>query len=276
MAGVESELVLRGFNDTAAPFPAELCVHDLVAAQAARTPDAVALEWRGDTMSYAELHASAARVAAWLAARGVAPDGVVALQLHRSLEQVVGVYGVLLSGGAYLPLDPKWPLERRRFMVGDAACGWLVAQSAHAAEYAGWFGGAVLALDDARRVPEPEALAVREGLVVAAAARVRPHHLAYVMYTSGSTGKPKGVLVEHKGVVNLLHSLRTFYASSLPFTFGISNNCMCLCSNHWTEYLFMYTHATAFVPFRCSQMLSICSRTICSSAWPVSVARPHS
>eukprot|EP00964_Phaeocystis_antarctica_P111229 scaffold75548_cov59-Phaeocystis_antarctica.AAC.1 len=72
----EAELVLRGFNDTAAPFPTELCVHELVAAQAARTPDAVALEWRGDTMSYAELHASAARAAAWLAARGVAPDGV--------------------------------------------------------------------------------------------------------------------------------------------------------------------------------------------------------
>merc|ERR1712166_1128745 len=176
MAGEESELLLRGFNDTEAPFPAELCVHDLVAAQAARTPDAVALEWCGDTMSYAELHSSAARVAAWLAARGVAPDGVVALQLHRSLEQVVGVYGVLLAGGAYLPLDPKWPLERRRFMVEDAACGWLVAQSVHAAEYAGWFGGAVLELDDARRVPEPAA-AVEVGLGAAAAARVRPHHL---------------------------------------------------------------------------------------------------
>eukprot|EP00964_Phaeocystis_antarctica_P096624 scaffold62902_cov78-Phaeocystis_antarctica.AAC.1 len=76
LPAAEAALVLRGFNDTAAPFPAGLCVHELVAAQAARTPDAVALEWRGDTMSYAELHASAARVAAWLAACGVAPDGV--------------------------------------------------------------------------------------------------------------------------------------------------------------------------------------------------------
>ena len=225
MAGVESELVLRGFNDTFAPFPAELCVHDLVAAQAARTPDAVALEWRGDTMSYAELHASASRVAAWLAARGVAPDGVVALQLDRSLKQVVGVYGVLLSGGAYLPLDPKWPLERRRFMVEDAACGWLVAQSAHAAEFAGWFGGAVLALDDARRVPEP-AVAAEAGAdgLAAAAERVRPHHLAYVIYTSGSTGKPKGVLVEHGGVVNLLHGMTCRGYPPGPARFGISIN----------------------------------------------------
>jgi len=160
--------------------------------------------------------------------------------------------------------------------VEDAACGWLVAQSAHAAEYAGWFGGAVLELDDARRVPEPEAEAagVSLGLGAAAAARVRPHHLAYVIYTSGSTGKPKGVLVEHKGVVNLLHSLHSFYASSLPFAFGISNNCMCLCSNHWPEDLSIKTHASAFVPVRCSQMPLICSRTTCLSAWPLSVARP--
>jgi non-ribosomal peptide synthetase component F len=92
--------------------------------------------------------------------------------------------------------------------VEDAACGWLVAQSAHAAEYAGWFGGAVLELDDARRVPEAEAAEVGAvGLAVAAVARVRPHHLAYVIYTSGSTGKPKGVMVEHGGVVNLLATL---------------------------------------------------------------------
>ena len=224
MAGEESELVLRGFNDTAAPFPAELCVHELVAAQVARTPDAVALEWRGDTMSYAELHASAARVAAWLAARGVAPDGVVALQLHRSLEQVVGVYGVLLSGGAYLPLDPKWPLARRRFVVEDAACGWLVAQSAHAAEYVGWFGGAVLELDDARSVPEEAAESSGVGLAsgAAAVARVRPHHLAYVIYTSGSTGKPKGVMVVHSGVVNLLQGTVERYPQHEPWVIGVS------------------------------------------------------
>jgi len=126
--------------------------------------------------------------------------------------------------------------------VEDAACGWLVAQSAHAAEYAGWFGGAVLELDDARRVPEAEAAEVGAvGLAAAAAARVRPHHLAYVIYTSGSTGKPKGVLVEHGGVVNLLQGLRTVYASSLPFTFGISNNCKRLRSNHLAGICFLYT-----------------------------------
>ena len=80
-------------------------------------------------MTYAELHACAEAVAVWLLAHGVSPDCVVALQLHRSLEQVVGIVGVLRSGGAYLPLDPKWPLARRRFMVEDASCAQLVAQS---------------------------------------------------------------------------------------------------------------------------------------------------
>eukprot|EP00966_Prymnesium_polylepis_P122038 2821358-Prymnesium_polylepis.1 len=96
--------------------------------------------------------ASAHKVATWLRAHGAAPDDVVALQLHRSLEQVVGIVGVLLSGAAFLPLDPKWPLERRRFMVEDASCAQLIAQSVHTAEFAGWFAGTVLKLDDAREV----------------------------------------------------------------------------------------------------------------------------
>eukprot|EP00964_Phaeocystis_antarctica_P031981 scaffold18087_cov58-Phaeocystis_antarctica.AAC.1 len=110
-------------------------------------------------------------------------------------------------------------------MVEDAACGWLVAQSAHAAEYAGWFGGAVLALDDARRVPEAEAAGVGVGLGAAEpAARVRPHHLAYVIYTSGSTGKPKGVLVEHGGMVNLLNGMKRRGYPPGSVRFGISMN----------------------------------------------------
>ena len=120
--------MLRGFNATAAAYPQDACVHELVAAQAAATPDAPALEWRGDAMSYAELHACAARVAAWLRAHGVAPDCVVALQLSRSLEQVVGVYGTLLSGGAYLPLGPAWPLApsaRSNATYGQREKNWV-------------------------------------------------------------------------------------------------------------------------------------------------------
>jgi len=126
------------------------------------------------------------------------------------------VYGTLLSGGAYLPLDPKWPLERRRFMVGDAGCGWLVAQSEHALEFDGWFGGVVLRLDDCRRV------ALASTAPVAAAERVRPDHLCSVMYTSGSTGTPKGVMVEHRCVVSNLHVTRHRYPLSEQWAAGLS------------------------------------------------------
>ena len=211
----EAELVLRTFNATAADYPRELCIHELVAAQAARTPDAVAVEWRGDRMSYAELLGCAERVGAWLVAHGVAPDGVVALQLSRSLEQVVGVLGVLHSGGAYLPLDPAWPLDRRRFMMEDAACGWLVGQGVHVAEHASWFCGAALVLDDVRRVEEATVACPAE------VHRAEPHHLAYVMYTSGSTGKPKGVMVPHAGCVNILHAARCHYGADASARFGM-------------------------------------------------------
>ena len=199
---VEKEQVLRVFNPAATEFPDSSCVHELVAARTASTPHAVALEWRGKVMSYAELQSCAEKVAAWLIAHGVVPDSVVTLQLHRSLEQVVGVYGSLLSGGAYLPLDPSWPLHRRRFIVQDAQCRCMVVQGEYAAECSGWFDGAMLRLDDARRVP---AVARQSA---AKAQRVQPHHLAYIIFTSGSTGKPKGVMVPHMGVVNLLHGLR--------------------------------------------------------------------
>ena len=100
-------------------------------------------------------------------------------------------------------------------MVEDAACGWLVAQSAHAAEYAGWFGGAVLELDDARGVQ-------LGGPPGASPTTPAPRHLAVVMYTSGSTGKPKGVLLPHSVIINLLHGIRSQYAASYKWIFGLS------------------------------------------------------
>ena len=155
--GPDQDQILRGFNDTAVALPTRLCIHNLVEAQAKRTPSAVALEWRDERMTYAELVQCSRRVAGWLRRRGVVSDRVVALQLHRSLEQVVGILGVLMAGGAYLPLDPSSPPDRRRFMVEDAACHHLVAQSAHLADFQPWFGGEALLLDDARRV-QPQLL----------------------------------------------------------------------------------------------------------------------
>ena len=156
-----------------------------------------------------------------------APDHIVALQLHRSLEEVVGVLGTLMSGAAYLPLDPKWPLDRRQFMIEDAECKLVVAQSLHSRELT-WFGGAVLHLDDARSHPVAKLTALGPipfhptPPTAQVQASERTAHLAYVMYTSGSTGTPKGVTVAHAGVVNLLHATQPRFSEGQSLIFGLS------------------------------------------------------
>ena len=214
MADAERADVLWRFNDTFAAFPCGICVHDLVAAQANRTQSAVAVEWQGVHTTYAELLRSTEGVGARLRAQCAAPDRVVGVQLHRSLEQVVGVVGVLMSGGAYLPLDPKWPMERRQFMLEDAECEQLVGQSMHVGAFS-WFVGVVLALDDARRMQafDESAGSTSQPLTT--------RRLAYVMYTSGSTGKPKGVMVPHDGVVNLLTGACLRYWPVASTVFGV-------------------------------------------------------
>ena len=210
----ELECVLWRFNDTRETLPGGVCVHELVIMQATLTPNAFAVEWHGDRMTYAVLVKCSEGVAAWLFAHDAAPDRVVALQLHRSLEQVVGMLGVLLSGSAYLPLDPKWPAERRQFMTEDAECEQLVAQTTQLLGCR-WFCGAVLPLDDAW------SLLGSESPVLSGGQRVTPQHLAYVMYTSGSTGSPKGVMVPHVGVVNLLLGARMRYQADAATLFGV-------------------------------------------------------
>jgi amino acid adenylation domain-containing protein len=216
----EAERVLPQLNATAVDFgeAATLGIHDLVDYSSNR----VALEWGEAKMTYKELGRCSDAVAAWLRARESSSRSVVALQLHRSLEQIVGLLGALKSGSAYLPLDPKWPLERRRYMARDATCEHLLAQTVYVHEFEGWFEGAILRLDDARAVPlttGPEMPRPR-----------KQPDLAYIMFTSGSTGRPKGVMVPHAGVVNLLLGARRRYGAAenaifgmpTPYTFDVS------------------------------------------------------
>ena len=202
------------FNAMKMEYPGVQCLHHLVAAQAARKPQAVALVSGNEAMSYAELLSCADKVAAWLSSRGNAPNAIIALQLHRSFEQIVGLLGVLRSGGAYLPLDPHWPTERKRFMVEDAACAQMVAHGEYVTEARIWYRGPVLVLDNARALPPAgHSTPLR---------RTAPEHLAYVMYTSGSTGQPKGVMVAHASVVNVLRVTACRYPQGVPFIFGLS------------------------------------------------------
>jgi|GEM_PF-192527 len=171
-------------------------VHERIAEQAGRTPDAVAVDAAGERLTYAELDARANRLAHRLRALGVGPDGRVALLLERSAAQVAAVLGILRAGGAYLALDPSYPDDRLLYMLGDAGASAVVTDAALSGRLAG-FAGAAVRLD-----ADAEALAREPDH--APAVPVDPENLAYVIYTSGSTGEPKGVLVTHRGLSDYL------------------------------------------------------------------------
>ncbi|HEX8695859.1 MAG TPA: amino acid adenylation domain-containing protein, partial [Longimicrobium sp.] len=191
---------LEEWNATGAAYPDQACVYELFEAQAERTPDAVALTFDGRSLTYRELNARANRLAHYLRGLGVGPDARVGLCVERGPEMLAAVLGVLKAGGAYVPLDPSHPEERLRHVLRDSRPAALLTESPFAARFGG-LGVPVLALDrDASWARHPETNPERGGLT--------PRHLAYVIYTSGSTGRPKGVMVEHRGVCNLLWSMR--------------------------------------------------------------------
>ncbi|HEX8695266.1 MAG TPA: amino acid adenylation domain-containing protein, partial [Longimicrobium sp.] len=201
----ERRRVVEEWNATEAAYPREACVHELFEAQVERAPDAVAVSFAGETLSYAELNRRANRLAHHLQGRGVGPDARVGLCVERGPEMVVAVLGVLKAGAAYVPLDPGYPEERLRYMLADSAPAILLTRSSLAERFAG-ADVPVLSLDsDASAWAEhPETNPGRGGLT--------PRHLAYVIYTSGSTGRPKGVMVEHRGVCNLAAAQEPFAA----------------------------------------------------------------
>ena len=196
----ERQTVLEGFNATAHPVPAAT-LPELFEAQAARTPDAVAVVCGDESLSYGELNARANRLAHHLIGLGVGPEILVGICLERSVELVVALLGVLKAGGAYLPLDPNYPNARLAQMLADAAPAWVLSVAA-LRESLPW-SAPVLALD----APEIQsALGRAPAHDPVDRERMSPllsHHPAYVIFTSGSTGTPKGVVIQHQSTAVL-------------------------------------------------------------------------
>jgi amino acid adenylation domain-containing protein/non-ribosomal peptide synthase protein (TIGR01720 family) len=182
----------------------EMCLHKLFAAQAARTPGAIAAIYEGDPLTYAELNARADQLARRLRSSGVGPEVRVGICAERSLEMVIGLLAVLKAGGAYVPLDPTYPPERLSFMLEDSEAQVLLTQQ-HLLKSLPSHAAKVLLLDED---PEGEPF-TGEGEIESG---VGPKHLAYFIYTSGSTGKPKGVMITHGAICNhmlwMLHKFR--------------------------------------------------------------------
>ncbi|MBW8843346.1 MAG: amino acid adenylation domain-containing protein, partial [Burkholderiales bacterium] len=196
---------LLAFNATEAAFDAELCIHQLFEQQVRLRPEATALVFEQECLSYAELNARTNQLAHHLAALGVGPDTRVAICLPRSTEMVVALLATLKAGAAYVPLDPAYPAQRLAFMLEDCHPTVLVSRSDCAQALPASVGVPLLWLD----APDPAwLLAPQHNPAVPG---LTPAHLAYVIYTSGSTGLPKGVMVAHRGLCNQLTFLQSRY-----------------------------------------------------------------
>jgi non-ribosomal peptide synthetase component F len=194
----ERHRVLYEWNDTKTEFPADKCVHQLFEEQVLKSPDATAVVFEDQELSYTELNARTNRLAHYLIELGVKPDNRVAICLERGFEMIVALLAVLKAGGAYVPLDPDYPVERLRFMLQDSKPVALLTQAHLKDSFAG-LDHALTVLDFAdsaewQEQPETNPDSHSLGLT--------PTNLAYIIYTSGSTGQPKGVMVEHRQILH--------------------------------------------------------------------------
>jgi amino acid adenylation domain-containing protein len=194
----ERQLVVE-WNNTGMDYPRNLGVHQLIAAQAARTPNATAVVFENKRLTYGELDKRANQLAHHLIKLGATPDSLVGIGLERSLEMVVGLLGILKAGAAYVPLDPAYPRDRIAFMLENAEVPLLLTQASLKESLPGTASGTVLIDSD-----WPEIAKYSQD---SPALTINPENRAYVIYTSGSTGKPKGVEIPHRAVVNFLTTM---------------------------------------------------------------------
>ncbi|WP_446039248.1 amino acid adenylation domain-containing protein [Streptomyces sp. SID1121] len=228
MSRSEERLVLEDWNNTAREVPAAT-LPELFRAQAARTPDAVAVVFEGIEVTYADLDARANRLARLLTDRGVGPESLVAVMMHRSVDLVVALLAVVKAGGAYVPVDPDYPADRVTYVLTDAR-PLLVLTSTDLAPRLTDGHPPYVAVDDPRTTTTLSNLPDTDPTDTQHHTPLLPAHPAYVIYTSGSTGRPKGVAVPHAGVVNWLTWLQGTYHLAVsdrvlqktPFGFDVS------------------------------------------------------
>ena len=213
----EEQSQLKQFNETTLELTPSSYLHQAFETQVEKTPDAVALVYGTDTLTYQELNRRANRLAHYLQALSIGPESRVALLLERTPELIVSMLAVLKAGGAYLPLDLAYPAERLSFMIEDAHASMLICRdesntfSKHAAR--------VVNLD-------LESQLIKEQSSDNPVSGVEPKNLSHVIYTSGSTGQPKGVAIEHRSVINFLQwAQHTFSAEELAAACASTSIC---------------------------------------------------
>ncbi|MEG4587532.1 amino acid adenylation domain-containing protein [Microcoleus sp. MOSTC5] len=196
LTAAEREQLLVEWNNTQTNYPESACIHQLFEVQAEQTPDAVAVVFGEQQLTYQQLNCRANQLAHYLQTLGAGPEVLVGICFDRSMDAIVSLLAVLKAGSAYLPLDPAYPKERLDFMLSDAQISVLLTQQ-NLVEKLPDCGAKVICLDAAQQEIDAQS-------EINPASLANADNLAYVMYTSGSTGKPKGVCVVHRGVVRLV------------------------------------------------------------------------
>ena len=199
----EKQQLLIDSHNPQVDYPVDQCIHQLFEEQVKRTPDAVAVVFEGQKLTYNELNCRANQLAHYLQSLGVKPDELIGICVERSLEMIVGILGILKAGGAYVPLDPEYPQERLSFILKDAQVKVLVTQE-KLLESIPEYQAQLICLDTEWEKFAQESKSNPES-------GVKPDNLTYIIYTSGSTGTPKGVLVNHSNVVRLFAGTDSWY-----------------------------------------------------------------
>jgi amino acid adenylation domain-containing protein len=197
LTDAERQQLLVEWNDTQADYPQDVCIHQLFEAQVLKTPDAIAVVFEQDVLTYAQLNRQANQLAHHLQALGANIGVLVGICVERSVEMVVGLLGILKAGAAYVPIDPNYPTERIAYLLADSQVKVLLTQAR--------------LLDTLPPTTAHQICLDRDWEIIAQQQPANPNsgvnfsHIAYVIYTSGSTGNPKGVKIYHKGFANYLN-----------------------------------------------------------------------
>jgi amino acid adenylation domain-containing protein len=199
MDAAEREMLIDDWNTTGMEYPHNLRLHELVEQQCARSPDAKAVSFAGESLSYAQLNARANQVSHELINRGVQRNDLIGIYLDRSLDMLPALLGILKTGAAYVPLDPAFPAERIRYMIDDANLSALLTINN--------LLGTLVTTPPITLLLDADKQQLAQQTTTDPNVSGDPEDLAYVIYTSGSTGQPKGVQVPHRGVVNFLTTM---------------------------------------------------------------------
>ncbi|MBD2607324.1 non-ribosomal peptide synthetase [Scytonema hofmannii FACHB-248] len=256
----KSQLLLE-WNNTEIEYPQEQCIHQLFEAQVERTPDAVAVVFKDEQLTYRQLNTKANQLAHYLRSLGVKSEVLVGICVERSLSMLIGLLAILKAGGAYIPLDPAYPKERLAFILEDAQVPLLLTQASllsampqHKAQ--------VICLDtDWQANGYKTALAIAQQSQENLFSELTPENLAYIIYTSGSTGKPKGVQIPHSALSNFLFAMK-----QKP---GLSEEDTLLAV---TTYSFDIAALELFLPIIVGGRLVIVSREVASDGMQLSAA----